>query len=69
MKVTIEQCSFSVLDDLIPGTKRRSYLEENVAAEAVRLDPADMSAIDEALGPGKIAGPRYPEWIMATVDR
>jgi aryl-alcohol dehydrogenase-like predicted oxidoreductase len=58
-------------DDIvpIPGTKRRSYLEENVAAEAVRLDPADMSAIDEALGPGKIAGPRYPEWIMATVDR
>jgi aryl-alcohol dehydrogenase-like predicted oxidoreductase len=58
-------------DDIvpIPGTKRRSYLEENVAAEAVRLDPADMSAIDEALGPGKIAGPRYPEWIMATIDR
>ena len=58
-------------DDIvpIPGTKRRSYLEENVAAEPIRLDPADMSAIDEALGPGKIAGPRYPEWIMATVDR
>jgi aryl-alcohol dehydrogenase-like predicted oxidoreductase len=58
-------------DDIvpIPGTKRRSYLEENVAAEAVRLDPADMNALDEALGPGKIGGPRYPEWIMATIDR
>jgi aryl-alcohol dehydrogenase-like predicted oxidoreductase len=58
-------------DDIvpIPGTKRRSYLEENVAAEAIRLDPADMSALDEALGPGKISGPRYPEWIMATIDR
>jgi aryl-alcohol dehydrogenase-like predicted oxidoreductase len=58
-------------DDIvpIPGTKRRSYLEENVAAEPIRLDPADMSALDEALGPGKIAGPRYPEWIMATIDR
>ena len=58
-------------DDIvpIPGTKRRSYLEENVAAEAIRLDPADMEALDEALGPGKIAGPRYPEWIMATIDR
>jgi aryl-alcohol dehydrogenase-like predicted oxidoreductase len=53
----------------IPGTKRRSYLEENVAAEAVRLDPGDLQALDEALGPGKIAGPRYPEWIMATIDR
>ena len=53
----------------IPGTKRRSYLEENVAAEAVRLDPADMQALDEALGPGTIAGTRYPEWIMATIDR
>jgi aryl-alcohol dehydrogenase-like predicted oxidoreductase len=58
-------------DDIvpIPGTKRRSYLEENVAAEAIRLDPSDMEALDEALGPGKIAGPRYPEWIMATIDR
>ena len=58
-------------DDIvpIPGTKRRSYLEENVAAEAVRLDSSDMEALDEALGPGKIAGPRYPEWIMATIDR
>jgi aryl-alcohol dehydrogenase-like predicted oxidoreductase len=58
-------------DDIIPipGTKRRVYLEENVAAEAIRLDPAEMSALDEALSPGKIAGPRYPEWIMATIDR
>jgi aryl-alcohol dehydrogenase-like predicted oxidoreductase len=58
-------------DDIvpIPGTKRRSYLEENVAAETIRLDPADIEALDEALGPGKIAGPRYPEWIMATIDR
>ena len=58
-------------DDIvpIPGTKRRSYLEENVAAEPIRLDLADMSALDEALAPGKIAGPRYPEWIMATIDR
>jgi aryl-alcohol dehydrogenase-like predicted oxidoreductase len=58
-------------DDIvpIPGTKRRRYLEENVAAEAIRLDPADMEALDEALGPGKIAGLRYPDWVMATIDR
>ena len=58
-------------DDIapIPGTKRRLYLEENVAAEAIPLDPADMEALDEALGPGKIAGPRYPDWMMETIDR
>jgi aryl-alcohol dehydrogenase-like predicted oxidoreductase len=58
-------------DDIapIPGTKRRSYLEENVAAAAVALDAADVEALDDALGPGKIAGPRYPDWIMATIDR
>jgi aryl-alcohol dehydrogenase-like predicted oxidoreductase len=53
----------------IPGTKRRSFLEENFAAADIRLDPADMEALDEALAPGKIAGPRYPEWMMETIDR
>jgi aryl-alcohol dehydrogenase-like predicted oxidoreductase len=53
----------------IPGTKRRSFLEENVAAADIRLDPSDMEALDEALAPGKIAGPRYPEWMMETIDR
>jgi aryl-alcohol dehydrogenase-like predicted oxidoreductase len=58
-------------DDIvpIPGTKRRRYLEDNVAAEAVSLDPADIEALDEALGPGKIAGPRYPDWVKETIDR
>ena len=58
-------------DDIIPipGTKRRTYLEENIAAAAIRLDPDQMKALDEALAPGTIAGPRYPEWIMATIDR
>jgi aryl-alcohol dehydrogenase-like predicted oxidoreductase len=53
----------------IPGTKRRTYLEENVAAEAVRLDPAEMKRLDEALAPEKVSGKRYPDWIMATIDR
>jgi aryl-alcohol dehydrogenase-like predicted oxidoreductase len=58
-------------DDIapIPGAKRRTHLEENVAAEAISLDPADMEALDEALGPGKIAGPRYSAWVMETIDR
>ena len=53
----------------IPGTKRRKYLEENVAAADVRLDADDMRALDSALAPEKISGPRYSEQQMATVDR
>ena len=51
----------------IPGTKRRTYLEENVAAAAIRLAPADMTTLDGALA--KVSGKRYPDWIMATIDR
>ena len=53
----------------IPGTKRRRYLEENVAAADVRLTPEEMAALDAALAPGKVAGPRYGERAMAQVDR
>jgi aryl-alcohol dehydrogenase-like predicted oxidoreductase len=58
-------------DDIvpIPGTKRRTYLEENVAAASIALDPADIETLDAALGPGKITGRRYPDWFMATIDR
>lgn len=53
----------------IPGAKRRAHLEENVAAEAIALDSAQMKTLDEALAPGKVAGKRYSDWIMATIDR
>jgi aryl-alcohol dehydrogenase-like predicted oxidoreductase len=53
----------------IPGTKRRRYLEENVAAASVRLAPGEMTALDAALAPDKVAGPRYAEKAMAQVDR
>ncbi|HET8541512.1 MAG TPA: aldo/keto reductase [Anaeromyxobacter sp.] len=53
----------------IPGTKRRRYLEENVAAAAIALSPAEVAALDAALPPGSIAGPRYDEEQMRTVDR
>jgi aryl-alcohol dehydrogenase-like predicted oxidoreductase len=53
----------------IPGTKRRKYLEENVATESIRLSPAEMKALDEALAPGRVAGPRYNETMMKTIDR
>lgn len=53
----------------IPGTKRRAYLEENVAAADVRLTDDEMTALDAALAPERISGPRYNERQMATVDR
>jgi aryl-alcohol dehydrogenase-like predicted oxidoreductase len=53
----------------IPGTKRRRYLEENVAAAAVSLTASETTALDGALGPGQVAGPRYGEKLMAQVDR
>jgi aryl-alcohol dehydrogenase-like predicted oxidoreductase len=53
----------------IPGTKRRRYLDENVGAASVSLTLEDMSALDAALSPEKVAGPRYGEKQMAQVDR
>jgi aryl-alcohol dehydrogenase-like predicted oxidoreductase len=53
----------------IPGTKRRRYLEENVAAADVTLDAAAMARLDAALPPSAVAGPRYNETMMAFIDR
>jgi len=53
----------------IPGTKRRSYLEENVAAAAIALSAAELAELDAALPPGATAGPRYDAERMQTVDR
>ena len=53
----------------IPGTKRRAYLEENIAAAAIFLDPAEMKALDDALAPGRVSGPRYTATMMSMIDR
>jgi aryl-alcohol dehydrogenase-like predicted oxidoreductase len=53
----------------IPGTKRVRYLEENVGAAEVALSAAEMSALDTALAPDKVSGPRYGPKLMAQVDR
>ncbi len=53
----------------IPGTKRRRYLEENLGAAAVSLSAAEMTALDAALPPEKVAGLRYNDKQMAMVDR
>jgi len=53
----------------IPGTKRRSYLEENLRAADLRLDRGAMERLDAALAPEAVAGPRYNEQMMSYIDR
>jgi aryl-alcohol dehydrogenase-like predicted oxidoreductase len=50
----------------IPGTKRRRYLEENLAATEIELSEDDLHGLDEAAPPGVTAGDRYPD--MSTVE-
>lgn len=58
-------------DDIvpIPGTKRRTYLEENLGAVAVNLGSEEMRRLDETLAPDKVAGPRYKAALAAFIDR
>ena len=53
----------------IPGTKRRSYLEDNLAADTIRLQDSQLARLDAAMAAEKVSGARYAAWIMATVDR
>ena len=50
----------------IPGTKHRSYLEENVGALEVELSEEDLRRIDEVAPRGVAAGDRYAD--MSPVD-
>jgi aryl-alcohol dehydrogenase-like predicted oxidoreductase len=45
----------------IPGTKRRTYLEQNVAATEIELSDEELRALDAAAPPGETAGDRYPD--------
>ncbi|MEV6674543.1 aldo/keto reductase [Streptomyces sp. NPDC051162] len=58
-------------DDIvpIPGTKRRTYLEENLSAAEVRLDAELLREIADAVDSAQVAGPRYNERMMAFIDR
>ncbi|NBD27148.1 aldo/keto reductase [Paenibacillus glycinis] len=58
-------------DDIvpIPGTKRRTYLEENVAALAVELTKEDLARIEESAPKGIAHGSRYAEASMRSVNR
>jgi aryl-alcohol dehydrogenase-like predicted oxidoreductase len=53
----------------IPGTRRRARLEENVAAASLALSASELAALDAALAPEKVSGPRYAAGNQAMVDR
>jgi len=50
----------------IPGTKRRSYLEENVASLDIELSQDDLDRLDAIMPPSDIAGDRYTDmqWVQ-----
>ena len=58
-------------DDIIPipGTKRRKYLEENFGALSVKLSTDDLRRIAEAAPRGAASGDRYPEHMMALINK
>jgi aryl-alcohol dehydrogenase-like predicted oxidoreductase len=57
-------------DDIvpIPGTKRRTYLEENAAASEIKLRADDLARLNELAPKGIAAGDRYPEEMMKYVN-
>lgn len=52
----------------IPGTRRMAFLEQNTAAVHVRLDGAEIEALESAFSRHAVRGERYPEAGMAGID-
>lgn len=52
----------------IPGTKRRQYLEENMNACGIQLNTEEIAKLDGLFSPEKIAGKRYAEAFMKSID-
>src|SRR5271168_4271136 len=53
----------------IPGTKRRTYLEENIAAAQIKLTPDEVIELEAAVPREEVAGDRYTAANMSTIDR
>jgi len=50
----------------IPGTKRRTYLDENVGAASVTVTGADIAELDALMPLGAVVGQRYED--MSAID-
>jgi aryl-alcohol dehydrogenase-like predicted oxidoreductase len=57
-------------DDIVPvvGTKRRKYLDENLAAEGIQLAKGDLERIESAIPRDAVSGERYPHEAMAMLN-
>jgi aryl-alcohol dehydrogenase-like predicted oxidoreductase len=53
----------------IPGTKRRKYLEENIAAASIKLLPEEVEELEAAVPAEAVVGTRYADANMKTIDR
>jgi aryl-alcohol dehydrogenase-like predicted oxidoreductase len=53
----------------IPGTKRRTYLDENISAATLELSAAELKQLEEAIPAEEVAGQRYPAAGMRSVQR
>ncbi|WP_347168843.1 aldo/keto reductase [Pseudomonas salmasensis] len=52
----------------IPGTKRRTYLQENVEAVSISLSAQELAALDAIFPADATAGLRYPKEVLAMLD-
>ena len=52
----------------IPGTKRRTWLDQNISALDVVLSAAELAELDKNFPPDAAAGLRYPESFMGAVN-
>ena len=69
-EASLKRLGVDVIDIVpIPGTKRRSYLEENVRATEIKLEDADLAKLHQAFVPGATAGTRYPARQMGNMGR
>jgi aryl-alcohol dehydrogenase-like predicted oxidoreductase len=57
-------------EDIVPvvGTKRRKYLDENLAAESIQLTKTDLDRIESAIPRDAVSGERYPREAMAMLN-
>ncbi len=53
----------------IPGTKRRKYAEENIAAASVTLSAEELARLEDIVPLGTSTGARYDATMMATIDQ
>jgi aryl-alcohol dehydrogenase-like predicted oxidoreductase len=53
----------------IPGTRRIKYLEENIAAENIRLTRDDLAGIEAIMPRGSVSGTRYPEKFLSSLNK